>query len=608
MLRTTPDYLQQAIGYFGWLDAPLPVWTYWLFIAAFVGCSSCSRSTAPRRRSVLVLCDGARRRGARARARAGATASRRPGSSGRAATGSSSTSASPSSPRGCCRAATAGASPTCREHHLGRRLARSRAFGVLAFCARASCGTSSGSTRCPLGDMLTDAAVATAARLDDARRSLRARFGRLVALVGGSPASTARRDPDAVADRRRRREPEAASGSPPSTSWRSPTRLSRASRSPTTASSRSTPGAASGSTGASPSSSSAAGSAVDLRHPPTGRGRRRRTPRSTSSASGAARSPTPRGTRTTSSAVGFAAALFRYFVRHRGDVRPRARRGAPGAQRLRGAPRPARHAYGRRDRLARDLDRGASGARTPGALVGTIAFVLQSLGVHVGRIQTVNSGFTRDRLRRYRRRADPIVLGLVDLVGEATDAPRAPSQPPSVLFVGRHIADKRLDALPAAARRTRAQDLPDLEAVRRRQRPRDRTRPAAAGLRASATSCAFARQGRRRRARRAVRERSRAREPVGARGIRAGRRGGGGRRAPRASWSPATTTPRPSSSCDGENGFIAASSAASLGDAIVHVVRAAAHARVDAAPVRAARVGTASRALGRRPRSAALGR
>lgn len=32
--RTTPDYLQQAIGYFGWLDAPLPVWVYWLFVAA----------------------------------------------------------------------------------------------------------------------------------------------------------------------------------------------------------------------------------------------------------------------------------------------------------------------------------------------------------------------------------------------------------------------------------------------------------------------------------------------------------------------------------------------------------------------------------------------
>jgi hypothetical protein len=34
-LRTTPDYLHQAIGYFGWFDAPLPVWVYWFFVAAF---------------------------------------------------------------------------------------------------------------------------------------------------------------------------------------------------------------------------------------------------------------------------------------------------------------------------------------------------------------------------------------------------------------------------------------------------------------------------------------------------------------------------------------------------------------------------------------------
>jgi Predicted membrane protein (DUF2142) len=33
--RMTPDYLQQAIGYFGWFDAPLPVWVYWFFVAAF---------------------------------------------------------------------------------------------------------------------------------------------------------------------------------------------------------------------------------------------------------------------------------------------------------------------------------------------------------------------------------------------------------------------------------------------------------------------------------------------------------------------------------------------------------------------------------------------
>jgi len=54
MFRTTPDYLQQAIGYFGWFDAPLPVWTYWLFIAAFALVVVLA-FIATRRRSVLTL-------------------------------------------------------------------------------------------------------------------------------------------------------------------------------------------------------------------------------------------------------------------------------------------------------------------------------------------------------------------------------------------------------------------------------------------------------------------------------------------------------------------------------------------------------------------------
>ena len=99
-----------------------------------------------------------------------------------------------------------------------------------------------------------------------------------------------------------------------------------------------------------------------------------------------------------------------------------------------------------------------------GPLVGAVAFGLQSLGVHVGRIQMVNSSFTRSRLLRHRRRADPIVLGLVDLAGYATDAAAEPLQPPAILFAGRHIADKRLDALPAALSVAR-ETVPDLVAV-----------------------------------------------------------------------------------------------------------------------------------------------
>ncbi|WP_166805627.1 DUF2142 domain-containing protein [Cryobacterium ruanii] len=35
VLRTTPDFFQQAIGYFGWFDAPLPTSAYWLFVIPF---------------------------------------------------------------------------------------------------------------------------------------------------------------------------------------------------------------------------------------------------------------------------------------------------------------------------------------------------------------------------------------------------------------------------------------------------------------------------------------------------------------------------------------------------------------------------------------------
>lgn len=54
MLRMTPDYLQQAAGWFGWLDTPLPAWTYWL-IAASVGILVVLAATALRRRSTVVF-------------------------------------------------------------------------------------------------------------------------------------------------------------------------------------------------------------------------------------------------------------------------------------------------------------------------------------------------------------------------------------------------------------------------------------------------------------------------------------------------------------------------------------------------------------------------
>jgi glycosyltransferase involved in cell wall biosynthesis len=172
------------------------------------------------------------------------------------------------------------------------------------------------------------------------------------------------------------------------------------------------------------------------------------------------------GTRTTSSAVAFAAALFRHFVRHRNAYDLVIVAALPVLNVF--AARLA--LLGTRTVLATDwleIWTWRKWRAYSGLVVGTIAFVLQTLGVHVGRIQTVNSAFTRVRLMRYRRRADPIALGLVDLVDVAdgaADASSTASTPPMALFVGRHIADKRLDALPAALAAARAK-VPGLEAV-----------------------------------------------------------------------------------------------------------------------------------------------
>ncbi|WP_353815382.1 glycosyltransferase family 4 protein [Agromyces sp. SYSU T00266] len=166
------------------------------------------------------------------------------------------------------------------------------------------------------------------------------------------------------------------------------------------------------------------------------------------------------GVRTTSSAVAFAVGLFRYFVRRRGRYDLVIVAALPVlnvfAVRLALLGTPVVIAVDWLEvwpaRKWRDY---------AGRFTGSIAAVLQWLAVRVGSIQTVNSEFTRRRLRMARRDADPVVLGLLDLAGPVRDGAgrdrRSSDDAPYVLFVGRHIADKRLSALPPAlgvARRT----------------------------------------------------------------------------------------------------------------------------------------------------------
>lgn len=54
VVRGTPEFLHQALGYFGWFDAPLPVWAYWPAVTAF-GVLVVVAFSAVRWRSVLAL-------------------------------------------------------------------------------------------------------------------------------------------------------------------------------------------------------------------------------------------------------------------------------------------------------------------------------------------------------------------------------------------------------------------------------------------------------------------------------------------------------------------------------------------------------------------------
>ncbi|SEN94967.1 glycosyltransferase family 4 protein [Cryobacterium luteum] len=85
-----------------------------------------------------------------------------------------------------------------------------------------------------------------------------------------------------------------------------------------------------------------------------------------------------------------------------------------------------------------------------GALMGTVASLLQFVAIRLGNLHTVNSHFTGSRIRGYRRGAAPVTLGLIDLVGAAPDVTTKRGEEPYLIFVGRHIADKQLiDLLPA---------------------------------------------------------------------------------------------------------------------------------------------------------------
>ncbi len=100
--------------------------------------------------------------------------------------------------------------------------------------------------------------------------------------------------------------------------------------------------------------------------------------------------------------------------------------------------------------------------RYAGPVTGTVAYLLQSIGARCAELDTANSLFTARRLARYGK--NPLVLGLVDVGGAAVVVPVAAAVPPYILFAGRHIADKRIVALPGALAHAR-RAIPGLRLV-----------------------------------------------------------------------------------------------------------------------------------------------
>jgi glycosyltransferase involved in cell wall biosynthesis len=154
------------------------------------------------------------------------------------------------------------------------------------------------------------------------------------------------------------------------------------------------------------------------------------------------------GGRRTAAAVGFASAVFRELRRRRGGYDLVIVSALPVLNVF--AARAA--VIGTRTRLLSDwleVWTWRKWREYSGAAVGTVASVLQWVALRLTADATVNSSFTRSRLKRYRRKLDPIILGLLDL---ATPPARSADvvDPGLVLFAGRHIPDKQLATLPAA--------------------------------------------------------------------------------------------------------------------------------------------------------------
>lgn len=99
-----------------------------------------------------------------------------------------------------------------------------------------------------------------------------------------------------------------------------------------------------------------------------------------------------------------------------------------------------------------------------GRLTGIVAWLLQRIAIAITPYATCHSQLTARRLagEGYKRTL-AVSPGLIDGTSNPGQYSHA-AHPPYVLYAGRHIADKRVESLPAAVERVRRQ-IPELELV-----------------------------------------------------------------------------------------------------------------------------------------------
>ena len=169
------------------------------------------------------------------------------------------------------------------------------------------------------------------------------------------------------------------------------------------------------------------------------------------------------GARTPGSALRFGYGLFKHLRGHRHDYDAVLVSATPATNVL------AVRAAMAGTRTVIDVDwlevwRPAQWREYSGQLAGRVASVIQRVAVRLSPIASCHSQLHAKRLTELKLRGAPVISpGL--LGGEHTrEVTLEAATPPRVVYVGRHIPDKRVEALPAAIAHARAQ-IPELTAT-----------------------------------------------------------------------------------------------------------------------------------------------